>query len=79
MEADGLLERRPDPADRRARCLYLTAKSKPLLDEIWRLSEATRADTFAGISRADREMFVTVLEKMHDNLSVFEGKAPNHV
>jgi DNA-binding MarR family transcriptional regulator len=79
MEADGLLERRPDPADRRARCLYLTAKSKPLLDEIWRLSEATRADTLAGISRADRELFMTVLEKMHDNLAVFEGKAPNHV
>jgi MarR family transcriptional regulator for hemolysin len=79
MEADGLLERRPDPADRRARCLYLTAKAKPLLDEIWRFSEATRAETFAGISRADREMFMTVLEKMHDNLSVLEGKAPNHV
>src|ERR1700680_3989510 len=32
MEADGLLERRPDPADRRARCLYLTPKAKPLLE-----------------------------------------------
>jgi DNA-binding MarR family transcriptional regulator len=30
VEADGLLERRPDPADRRARCLYLTRKTKPL-------------------------------------------------
>src|SRR5690242_12785422 len=41
MEADGLLERRPDPADRRARCLYLTAKGKALLDQIWRLAEQT--------------------------------------
>src|SRR5438309_11459106 len=32
MESEGLLERRPDPADRRARCLYLTPKAKPLLD-----------------------------------------------
>src|SRR5580692_3315259 len=31
MEADGLLERRADPADRRARCLYLTKKARPLL------------------------------------------------
>src|SRR5579864_2358841 len=29
MEADGLLERRPDPADRRARRLYLTAREAP--------------------------------------------------
>src|SRR5579863_2852687 len=34
MEADGLLERRPDPADRRARRLYLTAKVRPLLEQI---------------------------------------------
>ena len=40
MEADGVLERRPDPDDRRARRLYLTAKAKPLLEEIWRLADA---------------------------------------
>src|SRR5207344_2660572 len=39
MEADGLVERRPDPGDRRARCLYLTEKAGPLLEQIWRLSE----------------------------------------
>ncbi len=59
MEADGLLERRPDPADRRARRLYLTRKAKPLLDQIWRVSELTRAETLAGISRQDREVFMT--------------------
>src|SRR6266851_4092841 len=55
MEADGLLERRPDPADRRARCLYLTAKAKPLLDEVWRLSDTTRAEVFDGIGKQQRE------------------------
>ncbi len=76
MEADGLLERRPDPSDRRARCLYLTAKARPLLDEIWRLSEATRAETFAGIGKAERETFMDVLERLHDNLARLEGKSP---
>src|SRR5262244_3682518 len=47
MEAEGLLERRPDPADRRARCLYVTAKAKPLLDEIQRLGSLTRSEVFA--------------------------------
>ena len=75
MEADELLERRPDPADRRARCLYLTAKAKPLLDQIWKLSETTREEVFAGISKNERDVFMTVLERLHDNLSLLEGKA----
>jgi MarR family transcriptional regulator, transcriptional regulator for hemolysin len=74
MEADGLLERRPDPADRRARCLYLTAKAKPSLDEVWRLSDEVRAELFAGIPKPDRDLFMNVLERMHDNLSRLERK-----
>jgi len=76
MEADGWLERRPDPADRRARCLYLTAKAKPILSEIWRLSEETRAELFAGVSKAERDLFMTVLERLHDNISRLEGGPP---
>ena len=74
IEADGLLERRPDPADRRARRLYLTRKAKPLLDKIWRLSELGRAETFAGISRQEREAFVGLLERMHSNVCALDGQ-----
>lgn len=77
MEADGLLERRPDPADRRARCLYLSDKGRSLLDQIWRMSDATRAEAFAGITKPQREVFMDVLERIHDNLSRLEGKAAN--
>jgi MarR family transcriptional regulator, transcriptional regulator for hemolysin len=79
MEADGLLERRPDPADRRARCLYLTAKAKPILSEIWRLSDEVRAELFMGVSKADREVFMSVLERIHDNVSGVEGKLADRV
>ena len=78
MEADGLLERRPDPADRRARCLYLTPKAKPFLDEIWRMSEATRAEVFPGIGKNEREVLMTLLERIHDNLSKLESKPPGY-
>lgn len=74
MEADGLLERRADPADRRARSLYLTARAKPLLEQIWHLSELTRAETFAGISRAERELFMSLLERMHANVCALEER-----
>jgi len=76
MEAEGLLERRPDPADRRARCLYLTAKAKPLLDEIWRLGELTRSEVFAGIRKPELHAFMDVLERMDDNLNRLGGKDP---
>ena len=69
MESEGLVERRPDPNDRRARLLYLTAKSKPTLDEIWRISDLTRGETFTGISKSERDIFLTVLERLHNNLN----------
>jgi MarR family transcriptional regulator, transcriptional regulator for hemolysin len=68
MEDDGLLERRADPEDRRARRLYLTGKAKPLLKQIWRLAELTRAETFSGITAKERDAFMAVLEHMHRNV-----------
>jgi DNA-binding MarR family transcriptional regulator len=73
MEADGLLERRPDPADRRARCLYLTAKAKPALDQIWRLADTIRAEIFAGVTKSERDVFMTVLEHLHETISELES------
>jgi len=69
MEAEGLLERRPDPQDRRARCLYLTPKAKSVVVEIWRLGDLTRAEVFEGIDKAERQAFMGVLERMNDNLT----------
>lgn len=67
MEASQLVERRADPADRRARKLYLTKKAKPLLQEVWRVAEKTRTEMFAGVSKADRDTFMRVLERIHEN------------
>jgi len=76
MEADKLLERRPDPADRRARRLYLTRKAAVVLDEIDRISEITRNEIFAGVSKADREAFQKVLEHVHQNACALEAATP---
>ena len=67
MQGDGLLERRADPDDRRARCLYLTRKARPLLREIWKLADRTRDELFAGVAARDRRLFIGVLEKLHQN------------
>jgi len=76
MEADKLLERRPDPADRRARRLYLTRKAAPILAEIEHISELTRNEIFAGVSKADREAFLRVLEHVHANVCALEAATP---
>jgi len=73
MEADKLLERRPHPADRRARRLYLTRKAAPILDEIDRISEVTRNEIFAGVGKADREAFLKVLQHAHENACGLEA------
>ena len=49
MESDGWLERRSDPADRRARRLYLKAKGKPLVDEIWHLVALTCREAIVAV------------------------------
>ncbi len=67
MEAEGLVERHPDPADRRARSLYLKPKAKPVVDSIWQLVELTRREAFAGISRKQSELLISLLEQVQAN------------
>jgi len=68
MEKEGLIERRVDPQDRRARRLHLARGAKPLLDRIWRLSDATRSEAFTGIERGERDAFIAVLGRIQANL-----------
>jgi MarR family transcriptional regulator for hemolysin len=76
MESDGWLERRSDPADRRARCLYLKAKGKPLADEIWHLVDLTRREAFAGISREHADLLIELLEKIQSNCTSLKPLQP---
>src|SRR5205809_2699502 len=50
MEEAGWIERRPDPADRRARRLYLTAKARPVLGRIWNVANETRDEALTRLS-----------------------------
>ena len=68
MESEELVERRNDPADRRARCLYLKSKAKPLVDEIWRWAELTLREALVGIPKRQSDLAISVLEKIHANL-----------
>src|SRR5215510_10574716 len=69
LEACGLVERRPDPSDRRARLLFLGARAHPLLEELRALGAETREIALAGISEDDRNLLMTLVTKMRANLS----------
>ncbi len=68
MEADGWVQRRSDPDDRRARSLAVTEKAKPLVAHIWNLAVETRGEALAGLSPEERTQLVELLERVHKNL-----------
>ncbi len=49
------VERRSDPDDRRAWCLFLTDKARPILDRMEVLAVETQEEAMAGLSKAERE------------------------
>ena len=72
MEADGWVERRADPQDRRARRLAITAKARPILDRILEMGTQTRAEVLQGLDLAQRNQLVSLLEQVHTNLQALK-------
>jgi len=64
----GLIERRPDPDDRRAKRLYLTAAAGPVLKQLASLGEETMANALDGVAPGTVEQMVTQLAVVKENL-----------
>jgi DNA-binding MarR family transcriptional regulator len=77
LQEAGLIDRRPDPGDRRAFRLYLTAKAQPLLAEMWSIAEETREDATANLSDQRREALIDALRRMKQSLLDAEEGAAN--
>src|SRR5215467_14675372 len=50
---NGLIERRPDPDDRRAKRLFLTPAARPLLERLSGLGEDIMETALAGVDRSE--------------------------
>jgi DNA-binding MarR family transcriptional regulator len=68
-QAAGLVERRPDPKDRRAWRLFLTPAALPVLEIVQRIGSAAREEALAGVSPDDRAHLIRILESVRGNLS----------
>ncbi|MGB9002195.1 MAG: MarR family transcriptional regulator [Nitrosotalea sp.] len=71
MEKNGLLERKPDPKDRRNNRLYLTKKSESIVDSIIEIILQLRKMFYKGLSKNDLELMRPRLKKIVDNADRF--------
>ena len=78
QEAD-LVERRPDPADRRSWRLFLTSKAADLLAQLRPLADQLEIEAFEGIGSAERAALIATLERLRSKLAPrAAGKLVSH-
>ena len=68
LSDSGLIERRSDPGDRRAKRLFLTSAARPLLEQLALLGEETMANVLEGVPPKDVERMVSDLVVARENL-----------
>ncbi len=64
-----LVERRADPADRRAWRLHLTPKAEALIEQLRPYALETFELALEGIAEAERDSLMATLDRMRSNLS----------
>lgn len=78
LEALGLVERQPDPADRRVWLVAITDDGRRLAAEIAEVDRVLRAELRSGICRADRQTLAATLVRLQHNLHRSTGRSPDH-
>jgi DNA-binding MarR family transcriptional regulator len=69
LQEAAVVERRPDPADRRAWRLFLTDKGNQLIDDMRPLALETLETALDGVDPARRDEMLVALDRMRGNLS----------
>jgi MarR family transcriptional regulator for hemolysin len=79
LEAAGFVERIPDPDDRRAHVLALTAKALPIIESIRALNRKTCGDLHLGISETEATQLRVLLSRIRSELTAarLSDDAPN--
>ena len=67
--ADGYLERRENPRDRRAYCVHLTPAAQPLLGTLAQIAKVHEDEVFAGLSEKDLAQLDGLLDAIARNLA----------
>ena len=79
LEEAGLVERRRDPADRRAWLIFLTAKAHPLLSQLRGMADGMIENALSGLDDAKRTELMETLGVIRANLNIpFENDETKH-
>ena len=68
----GLVERRPDPGDRRAKLVFPTERAGPVLEELRAISAGIKAAQTAGFSAEEATALRGLLTRVRANLAGFD-------
>jgi len=71
LQEAGLVERAPDPADRRAWRLHVTEKAQPVVGKLRAIADEMTAEVFAGTSPKDIETTRRVLARVRERACQF--------
>ena len=69
LELRGLVQRQPDPGDRRVWMIAATRAGKEMVDAITAVDETLRGELRDGISRQDRQQLAQLLLRLQSNLA----------
>lgn len=69
LEEAGYVERQPDPDDRRAWRLFLTAKAEPLVAKLRALAEQLTGEAFEGFEAGEITTLRANLARIRDNIA----------
>jgi DNA-binding MarR family transcriptional regulator len=76
LERRELIERRPDPGDRRVHALYLTDRGRELLARGRKVARDHEAEVTRGMSKPERERLVSLLQRIVDEQEIGAGVHP---
>ena len=68
LGANGWVERRPDPNDKRARRLFLTDKARPILVELREVALSVREEALSGFDAVEQDRLIDQLRADKENL-----------
>jgi MarR family transcriptional regulator, transcriptional regulator for hemolysin len=74
LEAAGCVERRPDPADRRAKRIYLTRKAGTVLAQLRAIGDELMSEAAGRLSPAQRTQLFDLLSVVKANLLEAAGR-----
>ena len=67
LESEGFITGKPDPADKRSRIIYLTAKGKQFNQTAMDLSKDLLETFYRGFSEEEKQTFFQALMRIKDN------------